>query len=301
LAGGVLCGAPLKPEAWQLDPDETYGGRSVIENGALIFWTETPLAPPQTEENDQQIFYYQGFVPRSGPYSLQIRVRLPETLFAPQNPDAELIPFYSLGLVASGLQVVGEDADEDSPFLQATIVYTDLPDYGLSRGEVVILWKDDGDEPLFVRLDGAPHLLDLKITYDGAAEVGSWYKRAEEDTWHLAGTQAVQLRGGSSGRAGIGGQASNLLVPRDQAGAIVDFQVQCVPPHITGLSHQPAGNSWTLQWQAEPAATYSVWHSDDLRQWEQLSALIVSDGKTATFIHHLAMGTVRHFYQVRRE
>jgi hypothetical protein len=300
LLGGGLGAAPLQPTDWRRDPEDGYGGRSVIENGAMTFWTELPLAPSEEDEDDLQIWYYRGFVPRSGPYSLQARVRLPETLFAPHDPDADQIPLYTLGLVASGLEVA--DAEEKLPVLRATVVYADLAEFGVSRGDVVVIWKEQEDgAPRFVRLAGAPHLLDLKIAYDGIGEVGMWYKQAEEDTWHLAGTQAVRLRDGSDARAGIGGQSGNLLVPRGQGGAIVDFQMQCTPPRITSLEGHSWQNTWTIRWETEPGATYSVWGSADLRAWEPVGSSVVGTGQEAFLMHHPGAPESHYFYRVQRE
>lgn len=292
-------GGALNPTDWQPETAGAYGGRSELTNGALLFWTEHPLAQPADDVDDQQILYFEGFVPRSGPYELLATVHLPATLLTPHDPAWEVVPFYALGMVASGLVVPGPAGE--LPALRAAIVYEDLPEYGVQAGDMLILWEDsENGPPQFLRLNTVAESIDLRIAFDGVALVEFFYRPSGEAPWHSVATRAVQLRPGLNARAELLGQSANLLVARAAGGMISDFQVGFARPRITSLVGNAATGDWTLAWGSEVAAVYSVWGSPDLQGWTELDSNRVGTGEELRYVHRPSLLEPHYFFRVRR-
>jgi hypothetical protein len=301
IAPACLRAESLRPQDWQVDPEGAYGGRSAITNGSLVYWTETPLATLADDTDDQQVLYYGGLVPASGPYELIATVHLPTDPFTPHDPEADLVPLYELGIVASGLVIPGQP-ETDLPALQAGIVYRDYPEFGVQAGDILISWEENEDgPPSFVRLDGFIDAIDLRVAFDGVNQLVFYYRSSGEETWTWVATQIVQLRGGPHARAELRGQSSNLVVPPVQGGRISDFKVVFARPEILSLAPGAVAGEWALSWNREPGATYLVWGSVNLTDWSQLECTLLENGEQFTAVHRPANSTLPLFYRLTRD
>ena len=301
IAPACLLAESLRPQDWQVDLEGAYGGRSAITNGSLVYWTETPLATPADDIDDQQVLYYGGFVPASGPYELIATVHLPTDPFLPHDPEADLVPMYELGIVASGLVIPGQ-LETDLPALQAGIVYRDYPEFGVQAGDILISWEEgEEDSSSFVRLDDFLEVIDLRVAFDGVNQLAFYYRSSGEETWTPVATQIVQLRGGPHARAELCGQSSNLLVPSAQGGRISDFKVVFAQPEILSLAPGAVAGEWELSWNREPGATYLVWGSVDLTDWSPLDCTLLEKGEQLTAVHQPGNSRLPWFYRLAKD
>lgn len=295
-----LPAAPINPQDWTADTNNVFGGRSAFTNGALVFWTELPLAQPEDDEDDQRILYYLGFVPQSGPYELRATVHLPTEPLTAHEPESDLVPFYELGLVASGLVIPGLP-ENNLPGLTAAILYRDLPEYGVQAGDVALIWEgEENGPPNYLRLDSPIYSLDLRIVGNGVGQMELFFRPVGQPAWQSLTTQAVELRGGFHSRAELIGQAGNLLVPREQAGRISDFQVGFSPITIGSLTPGPAAGQWTVSWLSETNAAYTLWGAPNLFDWMQLDNTLVGTGGLLSVVHQPAAFETKYFYRVSR-
>lgn len=301
VGAGWATAEPLRPGDWQADPEDAFGGRSAIAEGAMVFWTEEPLAQPAQDSDDQQIVYYQGYVPRTGPYELRATVRLPTVPIVAHDPGADLVPMYGLGVVASGF--LRPSVPEELPFLRATVVGADVPEFGVQAGDVLLIWEESEDgPPAFHRMETPATELDLRVVYGGGSEVSFGFRPSGETEWRPLATQAVAPRDGLGARAELLGQAANALVPRGDAGSIRDFEVVFNRPRLR--SPKPASGDLgvsTLSWESELGAVYGVWESSDLSAWSRIQGEVVGTGEDVQFLHEPSGPFPRLFYRLSRD
>jgi hypothetical protein len=227
-------GRPVYQPDWTADTNEMYGGRSRVEDGAFRFWTDTPLATPVEDVDDQVIYYYGGYVPTQGPYALEATVDLPGTNAAPYRHDWDLVSYCQLGLVASGLLTTNLGTD-NLPALGVGVVYEDVTVGGVvyGRGDRFLTYEA-GNDPVPVRL-GGPGLdrVLLRAAFDGTHLLQFAYRLEGDAAWTAVADVEVRERGGLSSRAELRGEASNLLLPEAEAGAVSDFRVR--QPYVAWL------------------------------------------------------------------